>query len=130
MMNVEKKLPQCSSSYSFASYVFSKHKNQLCQILIKKMETYIFTTKEYKKENRGEKIDTMVQFGTHFPRRNCSWICLRIDIIGPSMKPISIAINLKVIIVLEFIHWMMLQVLIFNLIIPYRFCLIFKPSLI
>ena len=81
-------------------------------------------------EKWEQKINHMVRFLSHFPWMNLAFVGFRVNVISSSVKPMSIAINMMLVMIFEFIHWMMLKIMVFNLIILSWFWFIFVSSLV
>ena len=73
--------------------------------------TYVLSSEETKSEDRESQVDHVVEFASHLPSRNFARVSLRLEVIGSTMEPMSITINLKFIKVFELIEWMMLQIM-------------------
>ena len=89
---------------------------------------FILSTEESEGKEWEEHVNTVVELATHFPRRDLSLICLTIEVIGSSMEPVSIRVDIKLSKVSEFVHRMVLEVVVLNLVIFPWWCFVFKTS--
>ena len=72
----------------------------------------------------------MVELASHFPGRDLSWVSFRLEVVGSSVEPMSIAINVKLIEVSELVEGMVLQVMGLNLLILGGLWLVLEPGLV
>ena len=77
----------------------------------------VLLAEEHKAEHWEEQVDHMVTFLAHLPGGNCSWICFTLEVISSSVKPMSVAVNMEFVEVSELIHWMVLQIVGFDLVV-------------
>jgi len=77
-----------------------------------KVFTHIILGKNCKVEDwKANKIDQMTGLAAHIPW-GLSHIGLSVEVVGPTMKPMEVAVHMKLLEVSEFVHWMVLQVVV------------------
>ena len=72
----------------------------------------VLATKEYEGKDWERKVDHMVELATHLPNRELTWISLRLEVIGSSVEPVSIWVDLKLTEISELIHRMVLEIMV------------------
>ena len=92
--------------------------------------TYILISEKHKCENWEREINGVIELASHFPGGDLSWISFRLEVVGSSVEPMSIAVNVKLIEVSELVEGMVLQVMGLNLLILGGLWLVLEPGLV
>ena len=90
----------------------------------------VLGAKEDKGEHWEQQVDHVVRLLAHLPRRDLTRVRLTLEIVGSSMKPVTIAIDMKFVEVSEFVGGVMLQVVRLDLIILAYLRLVHESSTI
>jgi len=70
----------------------------------------ILVAEEVQRENGEDQEEGVRQLGTHFPRGDLSGIGLSVPVVGASMEPVTVVVNVELLEIAELIQRMMLQV--------------------
>ena len=76
-----------------------------------KASTYVLFAEKPKSEYGESKVDHVIEFATHLPGWDTTWIGFALEVVSTSVEPMSIAVNMKFIVVSELIEWAMLKVM-------------------
>ena len=72
----------------------------------------------------------MIELASHFPGGDLSWISFRLEIIGSTVEPMSVAVNVEFIEVSKFVERMVLKVVGLDLLVFGGLWLVFEPGLV
>ena len=83
-------------------------------------------SKEHECENWEGKVDGVIKLASHLPGRDLPWIGFRLKVVRSTMQPMSITINMELIIVSELVEWVVLKIMRLNLLVFSGLWLVFK----
>ena len=86
--------------------------------------------KESESENWEEKIDAMVEFASHLPGGDLSWVRLALEVVSSTVEPMSIPVHMQLFEVSEFVEGMVLKIVTLDLLILSRLWLVLEPRLV